>query len=119
MAQGAAQAIEDGAVLSVVLSRLPDASPASINEALKVYELVRKDRAYALVELAAASGRSLHLGQGEAKAERDAHFAALANGSGKGTMPDKWADAEVQKLIYGHDCMVEADRIFSEQLGRS
>ncbi|KAJ9352121.1 hypothetical protein DTO027B9_6053 [Paecilomyces variotii] len=102
LAQGAAQAIEDAAVIAVALSKLPDTSPESINKALRVYEQVRKGRAEALVEMAAASGRALHLGDGAAKEERDKQFAALKGG--KGPVPDKWADADVQRLIYGFDC---------------
>lgn len=115
MAQGAAQAIEDGAVLGVVLSKLPDTSPEAINKALRVYEEVRMDRAYILVELAAAAGRAMHLGEGAAKEERDRQFAALKKG--KGPVPDKWADAEVQKMVYGQDVMKIAeddfDRIYA------
>jgi salicylate hydroxylase len=116
MAQGAAQAIEDAAVIAVVLSRLPDCSPHSINKALLVYEKIRKERAEVLVELAAASGRTLHLGAGAAKEERDKQFAALKSGQGK--VPDKWADAEVQNKVYGFDCMKVAqesfERLFKE-----
>jgi salicylate hydroxylase len=115
LAQGAAQAIEDGAVLAVVLSKLPSTDAESINKALKVYEMVRKDRAYALVELAAASGRALHLGEGAAKEERDKQFAALK--AGKGPVPDKWADADVQREIYGFDCIKEAEQLFEEYFG--
>ena len=115
MAQGAAQAIEDGAVLGVVLSRLPDTSSKAIHKALRVYEAVRMDRAYKLVELAAANGRALHLGEGAAKEERDRQFAALKQG--KGPVPDKWADADVQKMVYGQDVMQiaeeEFDRIYA------
>lgn len=106
LAQGAAQAIEDGAVLGEVLARLPDGKPESITKALKVYERVRKDRAYMLVELAAASGRELHLGSGEAQKARDAAFKAGAKN------PDKWADKDVQREIYGHDCMKVAGEEF-------
>lgn len=112
LAQGAAQAIEDGAVLAVVLSRLPNTKPEAINKALRVYEMVRKDRAYALVDLASASGRALHLGEGAAKEERDKQFAALKQG--KGPVPDKWADANVQKEIYGFDCTKVAEESFEE-----
>ncbi|CEJ57224.1 Putative 2-polyprenyl-6-methoxyphenol hydroxylase [Penicillium brasilianum] len=118
LAQGAAQAIEDGAVIAVVLSRLPDTTPESINKALRVYEKVRKPRAEALVEMAAASGRALHLGDGAAKEERDRQFAALR--AGKGPVPDKWADADVQREIYGFDCTKVAEENFEEyfkQLG--
>ncbi|CAL5866306.1 uncharacterized protein PFLUO_LOCUS513 [Penicillium psychrofluorescens] len=112
LAQGAAQAIEDGAVLGVVLARLPDTTPESINKALRVYEKVRKGRAEALVEMAAASGRALHLGDGAAKEERDRQFAALRQG--KGPVPDKWADADVQREIYGFDCTKVAEDNFDE-----
>ncbi|KKK19134.1 hypothetical protein ARAM_006853 [Aspergillus rambellii] len=112
LAQGAAQAVEDGAVIAVVLARLPNTEPASVHRALKAYEQVRKTRAYALVEMAAASGRALHLGDGAAKAERDKQFAALRQG--QGPVPDKWADADVQREIYGFDCIQEAEERFDE-----
>ncbi|KAF4630609.1 hypothetical protein G7Y89_g7535 [Cudoniella acicularis] len=111
LAQGAAQAIEDAAVLGEVLSLCPSSSPEDINKTLQVYEKLRKERAEALVEMAAANGRDLHLGAGAAKEERDKKFAALKEG--KGTVPDKWADADVQKLIYGHDCAEVAKDSFA------
>lgn len=110
LAQGAAQAIEDAAVLAEVLALLPDTTPESINKSLLVYESVRKERAETLVELAAASGRALHLGDGKAKEERDEAFKKLKEG--KGAVPDKWADADVQKKIYGFDCQKEAREQF-------
>ncbi|PQE13796.1 hypothetical protein CJF31_00011765 [Rutstroemia sp. NJR-2017a BVV2] len=111
LAQGAAQAIEDAAVLGICLGQLPDRSPDSVNKALKVYEKIRKERAEMLVELAAASARSLHLGEGKAKEERDRIFRELREKKGKAAVPDKWADSEVQKIVYGVDCM----KIASEQ----
>ncbi|MCJ1321022.1 hypothetical protein MMC15_006364 [Xylographa vitiligo] len=119
LAQGAAQAIEDAAVLGVVLARLPDTSAESINKALRVYETVRKERAETLVELAAASGRALHLGDDneEARKRRDAEFAALKKG--QGPVPDKWADAEVQKMIYNFDCDKEANAAFEKAFGEA
>ncbi|TGO49436.1 hypothetical protein BCON_0210g00170 [Botryotinia convoluta] len=109
LAQGAAQAIEDAAVLGAVFSKCPSNSPSDINKSLLVYESVRKERAETLVELAAQSGRALHLGDGAAKAERDKQFAALKQKGG--AVPDKWADADVQKKVYGFDCyQVALDR---------
>ena len=113
LAQGAAQAIEDAAVLGVVLEKLPDTSAESINKALRVYEQLRKERAETLVELAAASGRSMHLGDGEAKKQRDEQFKALNEGKG-GPVPDRWADAEVQKMIYGTDVVKVAEQDFEK-----
>lgn len=108
LAQGAAQAIEDAAVLSVVLARLPDASTASINTALRAYEARRKERACMFVEMAAASGRTLHLGEGAAKVQRDRRFAAVKEGRGK--IPDNWADADVMRSIYSRDCMWQTEK---------
>ncbi|KIX03162.1 uncharacterized protein Z518_06713 [Rhinocladiella mackenziei CBS 650.93] len=115
LAQGAAQAIEDGAVLGVCLSALKNTQSETVNAALKCYEGVRKQRAETLVEMAAASGRELHLGEGAAKEERDRQFAKLKAAGGIGTVPDKWADQDVQRLIYGFDCMTVAERTLIEQ----
>ncbi|SPQ23531.1 14e667fe-9d96-4930-8e9a-34ae56f9f0ad [Thermothielavioides terrestris] len=117
LSQGAAMAIEDGAVLAEVVSKIPAdkaRDPGTITKALKVYELLRKPHCTALVDLAAHSGRILHLGEGKAKEERDREFAQ----NGKlGTVPDKWASPDVQKMIYSHDCVKEAvenfDRLFA------
>ena len=108
MAQGAAQAIEDAAVLGVVLAKLPDRSPESVTKALKIYEDVRKERADWLVELAADNGREMHLGAGAAREERDRQLKAASEGKG-GKVPDRWADADVQKTVYGFDCMKVAE----------
>ncbi|TVY12946.1 FAD-dependent monooxygenase OpS4, partial [Lachnellula arida] len=114
MAQGAAQAIEDGGVIGAVLAQLADASPESINKALRVYEKIRKERAEILVELAAASARGLHLGEGKAKEERDRMFRELREKGGKAPVPDKWADADVQKMVYGVDCVKIAREQFTD-----
>lgn len=109
--QGAAQAIEDAAVLAEVLSRAPDVTADAIGRCLRVYELVRKDRATTLVDLAAESGRTLHLGEGKAKEERDRQF---AEAKAKGKVPDKWASPDIQAMIYSHDCMEVAAAKFEE-----
>jgi len=116
LAQGAAQAVEDAAVLGVVLSMMPDSSPQTINKALRTYELLRKERTQTLVDLAAASGKSLHLGEGKAKEERDKLFARLKEKQG-GPVPDKWADSDIQKMIYGHDCVQNAKDEFEKVFG--
>lgn len=83
-----------------------------------MYERVRKERAETLVDLAAASCRTLHLGEGAAREERDKQFAALKTKGGPS--PDKYMDAEVQKMIMGTDVMelarVEFQRTFSSDL---
>ena len=103
MAQGAAQAIEDGAVLG---GRLRD------ELAVAQHGEVVAD-AEALVELAAENGREMHLGAGKAKEERDKIFAAMKAGSGK--VPDRWADADIQARVYGVDVVAEAEELCQKE----
>lgn len=114
LAQGAAQAIEDAAVLGVLLGKLPDASPESISKTLRVYQMIRKERADTLVDLAYASSLELHLGKGAAQEERDKQFSASKKGGAKAKVPDKWADADVQKIVYGIDVMKVAEEQFDD-----
>lgn len=113
LAQGAAQAIEDAAVLGVVLGRLPDAKAGTIETCLKAYEGLRKGRAEMLVEWAAASARELHLPEGKERQERDRVFEEARVKGGKSRVPDKWADSEVQKVVYGVDVWRDAEREFA------
>ena len=100
LAQGAAQAVEDAAVLGVVLSKLE--RKEDINKALRVYQAIRKPRADWAVLTAAANGKGLHLSQGKEQEARDAAFRAAKTTGGAN--PDKQIDKEVQKILYGHDC---------------
>jgi salicylate hydroxylase len=69
MAQGACQAIEDGAVLAACLRLVPD--PV---QALRQYEELRRDRT-ATVQLAARRNETLfHLPDGPEQRERDRHL---------------------------------------------
>lgn len=104
--QGAAQAIEDAAVVALALAQTPDSEPASIGKSLKVYEQLRKERAEACVAMAAANGKDMQLGEGAAAAERDAAFKAFRE-SGEGKVPDKAADKGVLSFIYGWDATEE------------
>ena len=106
LAQGAAKAIEYAAVLGVALSRLPESAPTAIERAFAAYEQVRKSRAETLVSLAAITGVQMRLGEGAAKEERNKMLATLKDK--KGESPDKWADENTQKMIYGHDCVQAA-----------
>ena len=109
IAQGASQAVEDAAVIAVVLSKMPDAAPESINKALRVYEKVRKGRAERLVKLAAASGRILIEDDREAIKNRDEQLAAMGMG---GPVPDNFLDRRVQDMIFGIDCAKIAEEMF-------
>ncbi|KAJ7173363.1 salicylate hydroxylase [Mycena filopes] len=114
LGQGASQAIEDGVVLSVLLSKLT--SPEDIHRCLLVYERLRKARTEFLVEQAAASGQDLHLADPAAQAVRDEAFRQVKHG---GANPDKWLDLTVQDFVYGFDCVEDAERFYAQYFADS
>lgn len=91
---------------------MPDTSSTSVQQALDIYQKVRKSRAETLVDMATANGKAMHLGEGKAREERDALFRKMMKGE-KGPVPDKWADKDVQKNIYGFDCILETQKACS------
>jgi salicylate hydroxylase len=93
MAQGAAQAIEDGAALAACLA---DATAADVTRALRRYEEVRRPRATRLQELSAANNTRFHLPDGAAQRQRDEEMAAGSTDFS----PDAVA------WLYGHDARV-------------
>jgi salicylate hydroxylase len=72
MAQGAAQAIEDGATLTACLL---DDGAAAVESALRRYEALRRPRATRLQELSRANKTRFHLPDGPAQEARDAEMA--------------------------------------------
>lgn len=94
VAQGAAQAIEDSATLTVALSLADD-----IPTALEIYELVRKGRGEAIQSSAATTRKALHLPDGPEQQKRDEAI------KGPGRNPDLWADREWQDFMWGQDVM--------------
>jgi len=77
MAQGAAQAIEDGAALAALLDAMPDDVPA----ALRRYEEIRKPRATRLQEASANNRTRFHLQDGPEQQKRDAAMASSGDRS--------------------------------------
>jgi 2-polyprenyl-6-methoxyphenol hydroxylase-like FAD-dependent oxidoreductase len=90
MAQGAAQAIEDGATLAACLL---NSSAQDVPEALRRYETARLPRASRLQALSEANKTRFHLPDGPAQRDRDAE---MARG-----MTDWSLDAVA--WLYGHD----------------
>jgi salicylate hydroxylase len=72
MAQGAAQAIEDGATLAVCLSRIDS---RDVPHALRRYEALRLPRASRVQGLSEANKTRFHLPDGAAQQARDAEMA--------------------------------------------
>ncbi|GFF81823.1 6-hydroxynicotinate 3-monooxygenase [Aspergillus lentulus] len=96
--QGAAQAVEDAAALGVLLSTI--SSRREIPLALAVYERSRKHRAETVQQSGTVNRATLHLPDGPEQQARDDQFRASMNGASN---PDKWADLETQKFLWGWD----------------
>jgi salicylate hydroxylase len=90
MAQGAAQALEDGATLTACLTR---GDPPDIPESLRLYERLRLPRASRIQAMSAENKARFHLPDGPAQRERDA---GMASGS---------TDFSIRAMewVYGHD----------------
>jgi salicylate hydroxylase len=102
VAQGAAQAVEDAAVLGLVLSKIQ--SKDEIPTALKAYELARKERAEKVQNTAGHTRTILHMLDGPDQLKRDTAFANVALG---GENPDPWGDPAAQRFLWSFD--VEED----------
>ena len=102
VAQGAAQAVEDAAVLGIALSKIT--TKDDIPVVLKAYELARKERAEKVQNTAGHTRTILHMPDGEEQLKRDQAFANVAVG---GENPDPWGDPAAQKFLWSFD--VEKD----------
>ena len=89
MAQGAAQAIEDGATLAACLVAGGDGNPA---EALRRYERLRRPRVTRLQDMSRANKIRFHLPDGPAQMARDAEWEAAGDRS-----------PEALRWLYGFD----------------
>lgn len=99
VAQGAANAIEDAAVLAAALT-----CTADVRLALRVYELVRKDRGEQIAASARATATTLHLPDGPEQRQRDE---AIVNAGSGAEHPDRWSNAKWQDFMWGIDVMRE------------
>jgi salicylate hydroxylase len=95
MAQGAAQGIEDGAALAVALR-----SASQVEDALRLYEQVRKPRTTAVQMLARRNSIRFHLPDGPAQKERDAAAAAMR------TSQNPLGLNQDRLMLFGHDAEV-------------
>lgn len=104
VAQGAANGIEDAAVIAAALT-----CTSNVQLALFVYEAVRKERAERIAASASGTSRSLHLPDGPEQEERDMAIksAGRIDGTKEVTTADKWRDSEWQEYMWGVDVMRE------------
>lgn len=95
MAQGAAQAIEDGATLAACLAHSAGPDP---HQALRRYEEIRLPRTSRVYSLAAGNKVRFHLPDGPQQVERDAEMARNVTDF----------SLETVRWLYGHDATLAA-----------
>ncbi|KAF8245522.1 FAD/NAD(P)-binding domain-containing protein [Wilcoxina mikolae CBS 423.85] len=102
LAQGAAMAIEDGAVLGGLLGKLQ--RKEQLGDILKIYESLRKARTERVVEGSTHQQDVFHLEDGEKQRERDE---VLLKDEVKPGFPNKWRDDEFRDWLFGYDAFEE------------
>jgi salicylate hydroxylase len=115
-AQGAAMAVEDGAVLGLLLGKLQSREPTGpssehIQQVLLLFENLRKHRTTVNVQGAVHNRWFYHLPDGEDQVDRDRALKAVDWRSPKITAY-KWASPDYQSQLLGHDVLQEAENEF-------
>ena len=107
-AQGAAQAVEDGAVLGALLERLEDRS--QVVDILAIYERLRKNRTTRVVKGSTQSRDIFHMEDSERQRERDRQLRQKPFEQ----FPNRWADPIFQPWLFGYDAYGEVGRAWVE-----
>ncbi|ATY65866.1 Aromatic-ring hydroxylase [Cordyceps militaris] len=106
VAQGAANAMEDAAVLATALT-----CTSNVRLALKMYETIRKSRAEKIAASATATAYTLHMPDGPEQIARDQGL--VSPGAAKHN-PDKWSNVEWQDFMWGVDVTEVTIRMWME-----
>ncbi|KAI0188954.1 hypothetical protein EV127DRAFT_114588 [Xylaria flabelliformis] len=107
LAQGANSAIEDGAVLGLLLGSIPTRD--QLPKALGMYQDLRKARGDAIVKEAFKQRDAFHMQNGPEQEARDALFLSLLGKELKGPFPSRWTCPHVQPWLYGYDAYQEVE----------
>ncbi|KAL0942872.1 salicylate hydroxylase [Colletotrichum truncatum] len=115
-AQGAAMAIEDGAVLGRLLGMLNTSAQESLTElipeVLQLYESLRKSRTTLNVQGARSNHKWYRVPDGPEQQARDAEMAGSSLGEGLLPTGWSWIDSDYQQKLLGHDSVAEAVEAF-------
>lgn len=109
LAQGAAQALEDGAVLGALFEKIE--APHQLQDVLVIYESVRKSRTTQVVTGSSYLGQKVfHMHDGPRQQERDRQLLEEKPFEG---YPNRWADPVFQPFLFGYDAYAEADKAWA------
>lgn len=111
-AQGAAQAVEDGAVLAALFERIEGRS--QIADVLRIYERLRKERTTRIVKGSTAVREIFHMEDGEQQQERDRQLTKLEPCE---DYPNRWADPVFQNWLFRYDADREVESAWRRYKG--
>lgn len=114
LAQGAALAIEDGAVLGSLLAKVQTTD--QLKDIVVIYEDIRKARTTKVVKESTKFRNIFHMRDGPEQLERDRQLLEEPPFEG---YPHRWADPVLQQWLYGYDAHAEVQRAWGQYvLGR-
>ncbi|KAF2436269.1 FAD/NAD(P)-binding domain-containing protein [Tothia fuscella] len=108
MSEGAAMAVEDGAALAAVLSKIT--CKDEIPTALKVFEKERIQRTSQMQQASAINGKLWHFADGPEQEARDASMRPECEGRSFSESPNQWSDPLTANWCYGYDAEREIER---------
>ncbi|KAI1173472.1 hypothetical protein F4777DRAFT_557860 [Nemania sp. FL0916] len=111
LAQGANSAIEDGAVLGLLLGSIQ--SRAQLSEALHRYQVLRKARSDAIAKETLGQKYAFHMRDGPEQEARDELFLSQLGRELKSPFPSRWTCPQVQPWLYGYDAYREVEEAVS------
>ncbi|KAI1145574.1 hypothetical protein F4825DRAFT_467221 [Nemania diffusa] len=112
LAQGANSAIEDGAVLGLLLGSIK--SREQLPKALQMYQQLRKARGDAIVKETFKQRDSFHMRNGPEQEARDELFLSQLGKEVKGPFPSRWTCPQVQPWLYRYDAYEEVEDAISK-----
>ncbi|KAI9482732.1 MAG: hypothetical protein EXX96DRAFT_647567 [Benjaminiella poitrasii] len=123
LAQGAAQSIEDGATLGVLLSNVQ--STDEIPELLHLFEKIRRPRAERIQKGSLDNADIWHMPDGDDQIARDKAMKAEVEvpsnrkeevkNVNQLENPNQWSDPNFQPWLFGHDAIATAKRALAER----
>lgn len=118
LAQGANSALEDGAVLGILLSKVSSAKKQTqLRKVSGMYQTLRRDRGAEIQRESERQRQAFHLPDGEGQRARDEiMLAALKSEKGPvAGFPSRWTCPRVQDFLYGYDAYAEAEAAYNTE----
>lgn len=116
LAQGANSAIEDGAVLGLLLAPEYFASKQQLPEALHLFQQLRKARGEGIARETFKQRKDFHLRDGPEQALRDATMLKQLGKPPEAAFPSRWTCPEVQPWLYGYNASEEVEAVMRARI---